>query len=214
MEKLKLFMVLLGCKPKGRNTEQHDVFFGIGSQVEDLYSDFCAFWPEAEGKIHIDAWSEVSGLENYRIEIVPKSNSEDKNRNNVFRDRLFFINLGGYKENEFEEFHYKILVVAPNISIALQKAKESAFYRHMGFKGAESHIDDKYGVDVDDVYLVEDILSVGIKEKYEIRILSDSNTCESQTNVGYIRLFSNPPSPFGVNRSVEIWKRDRKVFGY
>jgi Domain of Unknown Function (DUF1543) len=32
----KLFMILLGCRPKGRHTEQHDIFFGIGNELADL----------------------------------------------------------------------------------------------------------------------------------------------------------------------------------
>ncbi len=48
-------MVLLGCKPKARHTEQHDIFFGIGQTVKDLVTDIIESWAEAEGKIHIDA---------------------------------------------------------------------------------------------------------------------------------------------------------------
>jgi len=29
MEKLKLFMALVGCTLQGRHVEQHDIFFGI-----------------------------------------------------------------------------------------------------------------------------------------------------------------------------------------
>jgi hypothetical protein len=57
-----------------------------------------AFWPEAKGKIHIDAWREVTIVDNFSIEIVAKK---------TVSNNLFFINLGGYKENEFEEYHYK-----------------------------------------------------------------------------------------------------------
>ena len=67
------------------------------------------------------------------------------------KTRLFFINLGGYKENEFEEYHYKMLTACEDKSVAIQAAKQTAFYKHTGFKGATSHIDDKYGVDVDDI---------------------------------------------------------------
>lgn len=56
MAQLKLFMVLIGCKPEGRHTEQHDIFFGIGSELRDLIPDMLAFWPEANGKLHIDGW--------------------------------------------------------------------------------------------------------------------------------------------------------------
>jgi hypothetical protein len=30
-KQLKLYMVMLGCTPEGRLTEQHDIFFGIGT---------------------------------------------------------------------------------------------------------------------------------------------------------------------------------------
>ena len=35
-EKLKLYMVMLGCTPEGRFTEQHDIFFGIGYSLKEL----------------------------------------------------------------------------------------------------------------------------------------------------------------------------------
>ncbi len=57
-----------------------------------------AFWPEAKGKIHIDAWREVTIFDNFSIEIVAKKAVIEP-----VSDNLFFINLGGYKENEFEE---------------------------------------------------------------------------------------------------------------
>ena len=56
------------------------------------------------------------------------------------------------KENEFEEYHYKVLTVAQNKAEVIKKAKATSFYKHCGFKGATSHIDDKYGVDVDDIH--------------------------------------------------------------
>ena len=34
---MKLFYILLGATPKGRNIEQHDVFFGIAENVKDLF---------------------------------------------------------------------------------------------------------------------------------------------------------------------------------
>ena len=38
----------------------------------------------------------------------------------------------------------------------------------MGFAGAVSHIDDKHGVDIDDIFNVSDILPKKMKEKYSI----------------------------------------------
>jgi hypothetical protein len=102
-DKLKLHLVMLGCKPEGRFTEQHDIFFGIGKSLKELIPQMKAFWPEAKGKIHIDAWREVTIVDNFSIEIIAKKATE-----NSVSDNLFFINLGGYKENEFEEYHYKL----------------------------------------------------------------------------------------------------------
>ena len=70
---LKLYMVMIGCRPKGRFTEQHDIFFGIGNSLKELIPKMKAFWPEAKGKIHIDAWREVTVVDNCIIEVVPKS---------------------------------------------------------------------------------------------------------------------------------------------
>ena len=47
---MKLFMVLIGCKPNGRHTEQHDIFFGIANELRELIPQFNSFWPEAEKK--------------------------------------------------------------------------------------------------------------------------------------------------------------------
>jgi hypothetical protein len=41
---MNLFMVLIGCKPTGRHTEQHDVFFGIANELRELihaFENFC-----------------------------------------------------------------------------------------------------------------------------------------------------------------------------
>jgi len=179
---LKLYMVLLGGKPKGRHTEQHDVFFGIASSLKALIPDFNAFWPEAKGKMHVDGWQEINNVNGYEVSVIPKSEA-----NEASAAQLFFINLGGYKQDEFEEFHYKLAIAAPDISKAIKIAKETAFYKHTHIEGAASHVDDKYGIDVDDTYKVADILPENMKEKYEIHLkLSNTNTVDPM-HLGYFK---------------------------
>jgi len=125
----------------------------------------------------------VTILDNFSIEIVYKKLWTEPVLNN-----LFFINLGGYKENEFEEFHYKILTVAENLSAASKKAKATTFYKQCGFKGATSHIDDKYGIDVDDIYNVADILSKQYKELYSLKLSTIESTEEDFLHIGYLKL--------------------------
>jgi len=168
METLRLYMVIVGCTPPGRFTEQHDVFFGIGTSMKHLIPDMKAFWPEAKGKIHVDAWREVTNVNGHAISVIPLNGITEANDNKALD--LFFLNLGGYKPGEFEEYHYKMLSVAADTAAAIKEAKQTAFYKHTGFKGATSHIDDKYGIDIDDIHPVKDILSEACKQQYRLFI--------------------------------------------
>lgn len=181
----KLFFLILGCKPLGRNTEQHDSFFGIGESLKDLLPQIAAFWPDA-GTVHIDSWREVTLVDTYGIRVVPKAEATANSLH-----KLFFLNLGGYKPGDLEEYHYKLLTIAADKSEAIAKAKETAFFLHTGFKGAASHIDDKYGVDVDDVYEIADILPEHIKAQYSIEVEEVGlPLSEDQLHIGYVKLSS------------------------
>jgi hypothetical protein len=194
-------MLLIGCTPPERNTEQHDVFFGIGETINELVPAVQAFWPGII-KIHFDAWREVRCVSGCRVDIVAKENSPGSGDGGLELAanasvpgpttsdsfKLFFLNLGGYKPGEFEEFHYKMLVAAKDKTEAIAMAKETAFFRHTGFTGAHSHIDDKYGVDVDDVYEISDILAKEMKEKYSIIVTEDSSLPEDEIHLGYFKL--------------------------
>lgn len=178
----KLFMILLGCTPKGRHTEQHDIFFGIGGSLIDLRSQMEKFWPGTQ--LHIDAWREVTNVDGYKIEVI----SKEQQRENT--NQLFFLNLGGYKQNEFEEFHYKILVVAPDKGKAVKAATQTAFYKHVTMPGnATSHIDDRYGVDVDDIFAIKDVLPKDLKEQYSLLISDtvDPTLPADELHLGYIK---------------------------
>ncbi len=175
-------MVMLGCTPEGRYTEQHDIFLGIGNSLRELIPQMDVFWPEAKGKFHIDAWREVTAVDNFSITIEPKNIIENN-------EKLFFINLGGYKKNEFEEYHYKTLAVAESLGLAAKVAKATTFYKHFSFEGAVSHIDDKYGIDVDDIYNVNDILAPIFKEKHSIQITRSKTPLEEDLlHIGYLKI--------------------------
>jgi hypothetical protein len=181
----KLYMLLLGCTPPGRNTEQHDVFFAIGENVKSLVPDIINFWPE--GKVHIDAYREVTLVDRYRVSITERSGVET-----AAETRLFFINLGGYKRGVFDEPHFKIISVHPDMGAAIQAAKKTDFFLNVHFPGATSHVDDKFGIDVDDIYEVEDILPSAQKEKYRIIVeKADVAAAEDELNLGYFKL-TNP----------------------
>ncbi|WP_293953288.1 MULTISPECIES: DUF1543 domain-containing protein [unclassified Sphingobacterium] len=177
---MKLFMILIGCKPKSRRTEQHDIFFGIGDELKDFVDPIRDFWPEADGKIHIDAYRIVHKVGEYEINIVERSDEQT----NDSELKLFFVNLGGYKPNEFDEFHYKEIIVASSLAKATEKAKRTVFWKHH----SSAHIDDKYGLDVDDIYEIEDLLIPADKDKYCIQIRPNVDREEDIISNGYFKL--------------------------
>ncbi len=180
---MKFFMILLGAMPPARNTEQHDVFFGVGEDLKALKPDIIEFWPEGSSSLHIDVVREINSVDGYRVSVMPIKSPEES------ESKLFFLNLGGYKPNDFEEYHYKMLVAAPDKAAAVLRAKNTAFYKHYNVKSnASSHIDEKYGIDVDDFYMIEDILLEKYKALYKIVLKASSETSEDVIDPGYHRI--------------------------
>lgn len=181
-------MIMLGCKPDGRHTEQHDIFFAIGESLKALVPDIDIFWPEAKGKLHIDAWREVNQVGSHKIEVIPRAEIIPAQNSG----QLFFVNLGGYQEGLFDEPHFKILTVQEDMATAIKEAKETSFYRETQFPGANSHIDDKYGLDVDDIYDVSEILPAYQKEKYALKITESQSGIQDDYHLGYFKLNKLP----------------------
>jgi hypothetical protein len=185
-DELKLYMILLGSRAPGRHVEQHDYFFAIGTNLKELVPAMKAFWRGTSGNLHIDGWREVNAVDGYEVKVILKADG--------FTDtpeKLFFINLGGYQEGKLEEQHYTVLTVQKDRATAIQAAKRTVFFKTntiAGMKGANSHIDDKYGIDVDDIYQIDDILIAEHREKYHIQLIPAANLPEDQIHLGYFRL--------------------------
>lgn len=187
---LILFMVQLGGRPKGRLIEQHDIFFGVANQVSELIDDINNHWLEVKKKWHIDSYRAITKVGNYTVKLI-ESDNQTANDNGL---KLFFINLGGYQRGSFEEFHHKLLIVAATQAEAIKQAKQSTFYKEFTFKdkdlpfNAASHIDDKFEVDIDDIYNVNDLIS-NVQILIEpISDTSDSDVIEDKEYVGYLSI--------------------------
>ncbi len=194
-----LFMIKIGGRPKGRLIEQHDMFFGIGERIGDFIDAINIHWPEVKNKWHLDAYRQVTSVDSHRIEWQPSTaQKEDINDNDSSHAlKLFFINLGGYLAGEFEEYHHKLLIVAPTQADAMRQAKQSAFYQQYSFNDKETpfnaaaHIDDKQQVDVDEIYNVNDLLTNGrlliTPWKDNERALPETRI-EDKAYIGYLSL--------------------------
>jgi hypothetical protein len=81
-----------------------------------------------------------------------------------------------------------MIIAAGNKSEAIAVSKNTAFFRHTGFKGADSHIDDKYGIDVDDIFEIADILPEEIKQRYRIAVTQNQTSFpEDEIHLGYFK---------------------------
>lgn len=181
---MKLFMLKIGARPQGRLIEQHDVMFVIANSLSETIESVNQHWPAVKNNWHLDAWREVKRVGDYQILLSKNSLSKDgwsKDKalaDNRFEDdrvdnkldsqgkQLYFVNLGGYLPGQFEEFHYKTLVVAETLAKATAQVKKTAFYQDYTFDNvdtaksgvATSHVDDKHQLDLDDIYCVADLL--------------------------------------------------------
>ncbi|MGP5209729.1 DUF1543 domain-containing protein [Psychrobacter alimentarius] len=189
---LTLYMVQLGARPKGRLIEQHDMFFGVANQMGEMIADINNHWPEVKNKWHVDSYRAITKVEGYTITLIESDEKIEKSTGL----KLFFINLGGYQQGSFEEFHYKLLIVAASQAEAIKQAKQSEFYKQFTFKDDESpfdaasHIDDKFEVDIDDIYNVGDLVSnvqLLIEPIVEMGT-SDIEMKEDKEYVGYLSI--------------------------
>lgn len=183
---LNLYMLLLGSKAPGRHIEQHDVFFGIAAQVSELVPLLKKFWPEAGNTLHADGWRIIRQVDSYAVKVVEKQVAPFTST----PEKLFFINLGGYQPNKLEEQHYQVLTVQRDKAAAVRQSMQSLFYKTNTIKGtsANSHVDDKYGIDVDDIYEIEDLLMAEQKEQYRVMITPADNDTTDPVQLGYYRM--------------------------
>jgi len=176
---MKLFMLKIGARPQGRLIEQHDVMFVIANSLSETIESVNQHWPAVKNNWHLDAWREVKRVGDYQILLSKDSLSKDKaladdiladdrvdNKLDSHGKQLYFVNLGGYLPGQFEEFHYKTLVVAETLGKATAQVKKTAFYQDYTFDNvdtaksgvATSHVDDKHQLDLDDIHCVADLL--------------------------------------------------------
>lgn len=143
MKDLKLYAVVLGGAAAKSNTELHDVVFAVGSTIEDCYFQLLEKWFGLPEKMHIDSYMELDVVDGYEISLqTEKSTDKDK--------KLFFINLGAYKEGDFMEHHANTFLVGRLATEIKKRAKGKLLNGY-----DEVHKDDLY--EVDDMIAIEEL---------------------------------------------------------
>ncbi len=212
---MKLFMLKIGARPQGRLIEQHDVMFVIANSLSETIESVNQHWPAVKNNWHLDAWREVKRVGDYQILLSKQSLSKDGlSKDNALSDnrfeddrvdnkldslgkQLYFVNLGGYLPGQFEEFHYKTLVVAETLGKATAQVKKTAFYQDYTFDNidtaksgvATSHVDDKHQLDLDDIHCVADLLPNDVALTIQPLTEPEKNQLPDDTlNIGYLSL--------------------------
>lgn len=162
---MRLFMIQIGFKLEGMNTG-HDTLFAIAETQEEAFAQVKKARPYAH---HVDTCLEVHSAGSYEVQILADPPSQE--------EKLWFVNLGGYREGEFGERHKCLLVVAPTLEAAKAQAKQDPFFKEgLSDPQALTHIDDKYalGDGIDDLLCLSNsmqgIALVPVAEPTESRL--------------------------------------------
>lgn len=177
---MKLFYFIVGCRPEGRLTEQHDVFFCIAEQLSDCVPLLQDFWPNT--RLHIDSYMIINSIQGHDISIASK---KEKAGNDA---RIFFVNLGPYIRGQMEEFHHKALCVANSRKEAIAFIKKNADFSHLSSKVFQLHTDDSFGFDVDEIFEVEEALPLEQREKFSIELSPTASEFKNELHIGYLPL--------------------------
>jgi len=115
---MKLFAIYIGGEHPGANIEVHDMRFVAAPTIEATYPTLLAQWWGREGSLHVDCWSEISQADGYEVSLRPEPHQG--------KEKLYYVNLGGYDGVAFAEQHRNVFVVADTLSAAKARAIKRA----------------------------------------------------------------------------------------
>ena len=127
---MKLFAIYIGGEHPGANIEVHDMRFVAAPTIEATYPTLLAQWWGREGSLHVDCWSEISQADGYEVSLRTEPYHG--------KEKLYYVNLGGYDGVAFAEQHRNVFVVADTLSAA----KARAIKRASGW--TDAHRDEMY----------------------------------------------------------------------
>ena len=127
---MKLFAVYIGGEHPRANIELHDMRFVVARTITETYDELRRQWWGTPQSLHIDAWAEISHADGYDVELVTEPVAG--------KERLYYVNLGGYDNEEFIEKHRNVFVVAETKA----EAKARALAQNRGWK--QLHRDEQY----------------------------------------------------------------------
>jgi hypothetical protein len=188
----KLFAVYLGGRAPKCNTELHDIVFVTGEAIDQTYQQLIDRWFGTPKGLHIDSWIELDIVDGYKISL-----SENAVENKM---KLYFVNLGAYKENEFSEIHANKFLVAESVQEAKLRAK------------TELLIGWPERVHTDDIYEIESCVELNSIGAFHIGLTKTSDRGNLKPNNGYHVIPKSVIEDHMKRNGIEEPERYRKPF--
>jgi len=164
MNQQKLFAVYLGGRAPRANTELHDMVFAVGARIEDTYTQLLEKWFGEPKGLHIDSWLELDVVDGWRVKLSKTPSFAPA--------KLYFVNLGAYRDGEFTELHATGFYVATSPADAKKRAKAALL------KGAQT-------VHKDDLHNVDDCIGIDTISDLHITLTKTSEASQAKPNNGY-----------------------------
>lgn len=114
---MKLFAIYIGGEHPQAHIEVHDVRFVVAASITATYDQLRAQWWGKPNTLHVDCWAELDHVDGYDVEL--------RGEPSTARERLYFVNLGGYDGSSFAEQHRNMFVVATSVTAAKAQAMSS-----------------------------------------------------------------------------------------
>jgi hypothetical protein len=166
-----LHLVVLGGRMEGARIEVHDVRFVVGPTLEDTFPELRRQWFGRRRGLHIDSVLVVRQVGGYAVEL----------HHGPFKgaERLWFVNVGGYRPERLAEEHAFGLVVATTAA----GAKRQALARWLP-EAVERHKDDLHLLDRvgtgEGLEAVEDCLPLGVVGGWQVHLIPTTEPEPSQ----------------------------------
>lgn len=111
---MKLYQFYLGIQMPHANLEMHDIQFIAAATPEAAFPDLKRIWAHTDARLHLDGWREINWVAGYDIVL--------QNQVNLAQEKLFFVNVGAYADEQLAELHAFDLFVAKDEKDAKNQA--------------------------------------------------------------------------------------------
>ncbi len=139
---MNLYMFYIGGNAGKSNIEVHDIQFVAANEPQDAWPALREAWFGDKDKLHIDGYSRITWVNGYSVTLSPEPSPT--------ANRLFFVNVGGYRPDTLAELHEFDLFVAQDAQQARKNALQTLLC------GVEQQHKDNLK-DVDDCLLLEKV---------------------------------------------------------